>query len=90
MEMTDVVKQANQGSSEDVGSVGGGKRLEFSIVPVRALPLVAVVIAGLIASIAGNWLWGLDFYHVVGGGLWTAIELFVQLDQPLPNRSPSA
>ena len=77
MEMTDVVKQANQGSSEDVGSVGGGKRLEFSIVPVRALPLVAVVIAGLIASIAGNWLWGLDFYHVVGGGLWTAIDLFV-------------
>lgn len=75
--MTEVVKQSNQGSSEDTGPVGGGKRLEFSIVPLRALPFVAVVIAGLIVSIAGNWLWGLDFYHVVGGGLWTAIDLFV-------------
>lgn len=52
-------------------------RPSFSIVPVRALPLVAVVIVGLIVSIAGNWLWALDFYHVVGGGLWTGIDLFV-------------
>jgi hypothetical protein len=49
------------------------------IVPVRALPIVAVVILGLIAAIAGNWLWALDFYHVVGGGLWTGIDLFVGL-----------
>lgn len=47
--------------------------------PVRALPIVAVVILGLIAAIAGNWLWALDFYHVVGGGLWTGIDLFVGL-----------
>lgn len=49
------------------------------VVPLRALPLVAVVLAGLVASIAGNWLWALDFYHVVGGGLWTGIDLFVGL-----------
>ena len=47
------------------------------IVPVRALPIVAVVLAGLVVSIAGNWSWALDFYHVVGGALWTSIDLFV-------------
>ncbi|MDA8081029.1 MAG: hypothetical protein M0Z96_05390 [Actinomycetota bacterium] len=75
--MTDVVKQADQGVSGELASAGGGKRLEFNIIPIRALPLVAAVIAGLIASIGGNWQWGLDFYHVVGGGLWTGIDLFV-------------
>jgi hypothetical protein len=50
-----------------------------SIVPLRALPLVGVVIAFLIVSIAGDWLWALDFYHVVGGGMWTALDLFVGL-----------
>jgi len=27
--------------------------------------------------IDGNWLWGLDFFHVVGGALWTSIDLFL-------------
>ena len=47
------------------------------IVPLRALPLVAVVLAGLVVAIAGNWPWALTFYHVVGGALWTSIDLFV-------------
>lgn len=50
---------------------------QLSIVPIRGLPIVAVIVAGLVASIAGNWLWALDFYHVVGGALWTGIDLFV-------------
>jgi len=50
-----------------------------TIVPLAGLPIVGVVIAFLIVSIAGNWLWALDFYHVAGGGLWTAIDLFVGL-----------
>ncbi len=49
------------------------------VVPLKGLPVVAVVIAGLVVSIAGNWQWALDAYHVVGGGLWTAIDLFVGL-----------
>src|SRR5664279_509166 len=49
----------------------------FSLVPVQAIPIVAVVLGGLVAAIAGNWLWALDFYHVVGGGLWTGVDLFV-------------
>jgi hypothetical protein len=46
---------------------------------VRALPIVALVLVGLVAAIAGNWLWALDFFHVAGGGLWTGIDLFVGL-----------
>jgi hypothetical protein len=49
------------------------------IVPVRALGLVAVALAGLLAAIASNSLWALDFFHVVGGALWTGIDLFVGL-----------
>jgi hypothetical protein len=50
-----------------------------TIVPVRALPLVAVVLAGLVAAIATDSSWALMLYHVAGGGLWTAIDLFVGL-----------
>jgi len=54
-------------------------RPDLQIVPLKGLPVVAVVIGFLIASIGFNWRWGLDFNHVVGGGLWTAIDLFVGL-----------
>jgi hypothetical protein len=47
------------------------------ILPVRALPLVGVVLVGLVVAIAGNWPWALTFFHVVGGALWTSIDLFV-------------
>ena len=36
-----------------------------------------VALAGLVAAIATNRLWALDFFHVVSGGLWTAIDLFL-------------
>ena len=49
------------------------------IVPVRGLPIVAVIVVVLIVTIAADWRWGLDFFHVAGGGLWTAIDLFVGL-----------
>jgi hypothetical protein len=50
---------------------------DFQIVPLRGLPIVGAALVGLVVAIAGNWLWGLDFFHVVGGGMWTAIDLFV-------------
>jgi hypothetical protein len=56
---------------------GAQARPAFSIIPVQAIPIVAVVLGGLVVSIAGNWLWALDVYHVVGGGLWTGVDLFV-------------
>ncbi len=67
--MADLVKQAVQGSSNPAGTIDEENWSDFKIVPVKALPIVAAVIIGLIVSIAGNWHWALDFYHVVGGGL---------------------
>ena len=53
----------------------------FEIVPRKALPIVAIVLAGVVVAIARDVRWGLVFCHVVGGGLWTAIDLFVGLDR---------
>src|SRR6516165_6664459 len=71
----------------DVGNVQAGTvdaapgpaRAQVQVVPLRGLPIVAAVVVFVIASIAGNWLWALTFCHVVGGALWTAIDLFVGL-----------
>ena len=59
--------------------VGAPSKPKIQIVPVRGLPVVALVLAGLVAAIATNKLWPLTFYHVVGGGLWTALDLFLGL-----------
>jgi hypothetical protein len=48
-----------------------------SIVPLRGLWVVAAALTLTVVLIAGNWLWGLDFLHVVGGGMWTAVDLFM-------------
>jgi hypothetical protein len=53
------------------------ERPSFAIIPLRGLPIAAAVLVGLVVSIAGNWTWALDFYHVVGGGLWTGVDLFL-------------
>jgi len=69
-----------------VGGVASAEAAGFArpqvprtIVPVAGLPIVVAVIGGMVAAIATNTTWALDFYHVVGGGLWTAIDLFVGL-----------
>jgi len=48
-----------------------------TIVPLQGLPIVGAVVIFLVVAIAGNWLWALGFSHVVGGALWTGIDLFV-------------
>ena len=71
----------------DVGNVQAGtaegtsgpRPSRVQVVPLRGLPVVAAAVVFVIASIAGNWLWALTFCHVVGGALWTAIDLFVGL-----------
>jgi hypothetical protein len=55
------------------------QRPAIKIVPLQALPVVGLVMVGLIVAIATNSLWALDAYHVVGGGLWTALDLFLGL-----------
>lgn len=62
------------GVAEDVRP---GALIPASIVPLQGIPIVAVVLAGLIAAIVSNRLWALDFFHIVGGGLWTGVDLFV-------------
>jgi hypothetical protein len=47
------------------------------ILPVKALPAVAVILACLVAAIGTNSHWALNFFHVVGGGIWTALDLFL-------------
>jgi hypothetical protein len=54
-----------------------GERPQIQIVPVKGLPIVALVLLGVVVAIARDARWGLVFCHVVGGGLWTAIDLFV-------------
>jgi hypothetical protein len=49
------------------------------ILPVKALPVVGAIVACLIAAIATNSHWALDFFHVAGGGVWTALDLFLGL-----------
>ena len=52
-------------------------RPDFEIVPRAALPVIAVLLSLLIAAIAVNKLWPLEFLHVVGGAAWTIIDLFL-------------
>ena len=53
------------------------ERPQVTIVPVKGLPIVALVLIGVVVAIARDSRWGLVFCHVVGGGLWTGIDLFV-------------
>lgn len=41
--------------------------------------MAALAVVFVALSIGFNWRWGLMFNHVVGGGLWTGIDLFVGL-----------
>ena len=50
---------------------------DFQIVPLKGLPIVGAILVGLVVSIATNRLWGIDFFHIVGGGMWTALDLFL-------------
>ncbi len=76
--MTDTVEVAPTVGGPPTGA-GAPPRPEIQIVPIKGLPIVAVILVGLIAAIASDQFWALDFFHVVGGGLWTGIDLFVGL-----------
>ena len=52
---------------------------DFQIVPLRGLPIVAAVFVALIAAIAANKLWALEFFHVASGAVWTSMDLFLGL-----------
>jgi hypothetical protein len=50
---------------------------DFEIVPRVGLIFAAVAAVALIAAIAANKLWPLEFLHVAGGAAWTIIDLFL-------------
>jgi hypothetical protein len=56
---------------------GAIARPDFQIVPRAGLPIVAAVLGLLIAGVAADELWPLEFLHVVGGAAWTVIDLFL-------------
>jgi hypothetical protein len=51
----------------------------IQIVPLRGLPIVGVAVIFVVVAIATNSLWMLTLCHVAGGGIWTALDLFVGL-----------
>jgi hypothetical protein len=54
-------------------------RAKIQIVPLKGLPFAGAALLLVVVAIATNWKWLLMFAHVAGGGLWTAIDLFVGL-----------
>lgn len=50
---------------------------QFQIVPTKGLVLAACWLVGLVVALLANTMWAVDFFHVVSGALWTAIDLFV-------------
>lgn len=70
-ELADVVEshQAPSGAPPVAG--------DFEIIPRRGLPVVGLVLVGLVVVVATNAKWGVDFFHVVGGAFWTALDLFL-------------
>ena len=84
--MTDTAVEATNpptdepGATAPPGAVHGPPPVPaFDIVPVRALPIVAALLIGLIVAISTDNLWSLEFFHVAGGGLWTSLDLFLGL-----------
>lgn len=73
--MTDTVAQPVAGPTEGAAL----ERPKIQVVPLRGLPISALAVVVVVVAIAGNWQWALVFCHVVGGGLWTGIDLFVGL-----------
>jgi hypothetical protein len=49
------------------------------IVSLWGVGVAGLVVVALIVTIAKNWLWGLDFFHVVGGAIWITVDLFMGL-----------
>ena len=60
-------------------AMGVEGRAKIQVIPLKGIPVVALVVVFIIVAIAGNWEWALVFCHVVGGALWTGIDLFVGL-----------
>lgn len=77
--------------------VGAGQESSFEIVPIRGLLVAGLWLVGLVVALLANTMWAVDFFHVVSGALWTAIDLFVGFivgpilgTLPIPSRAEFA
>jgi hypothetical protein len=52
---------------------------DFEIVPRAGIVAAALAAVALIAAIASNKLWPLEFLHVSAGAAWTIVDLFLGL-----------
>ncbi len=57
--------------------VAGQAPPRIRIVPPIGLPFVALAFGLVIYAIGSNSRWALTFCHVAGGGMWTAVDLYV-------------
>jgi hypothetical protein len=67
------------GAAGHAPPVGAIVRPDFEIVPRKGLIVVAIMGVLVIAAIAADKLWPLQFLHVAGGAAWTIIDLFLGL-----------
>lgn len=56
-----------------------GPPRDIQVVPLKGLPFVAVAVVFVTYAIASDAPWALMFCHVAGGGMWTAVDLYVGL-----------
>jgi len=75
--MTEAVLAASRSGPPEMAMHGPPTRPQ--VVPLVGLPIAAVAVGFVIYAIASNSLWALMFSHVAGGGMWTAVDLYVGL-----------
>lgn len=75
--MTELIRSSPTSNLDDAPVATS--RPAIQVVPLKGLPIAGLAVAFVFVAVATNWKWMLMFSHVVGGGLWTGIDLFVGL-----------
>ena len=66
-------------ATQEAHAAGPADRPQVEIVPLKGLPIVAIVVIGIVWAIKSDSRWALTWFHVAGGGLWTGVDLFFGL-----------
>jgi hypothetical protein len=80
--VTDVILPGEAAAAAPAPTPAGPPAMErpdFDIVPKKGLIPVAIAFILLIAAIAADKLWPVEFLHIVFGSAWTIIDLFLGL-----------
>lgn len=68
---------AGTGPAPGTVAAPAGAESDFQVVPVKALPGVAVVFGLLIWAVLSGELWPINFLHIAFGAAWTVLDLFL-------------